>query len=116
MTPKKILFMLALLVITYLFIIFILYKVHKTKDITLNSNKGLKVWLQHKCYSCHKIYGLGGFLAPDLTNVTNRLSFTNFSLLITEGTINMPKFLLSKLELLYLFSFFKSLEPSKNLR
>ena len=30
---------------------------------------GQKVWQKNNCSSCHQIYGLGGYLGPDLTNV-----------------------------------------------
>jgi len=31
--------------------------------------RGASLYQQHNCQSCHQIYGFGGFLGPDLTNV-----------------------------------------------
>ncbi len=30
---------------------------------------GAELWHQHNCQACHQLYGYGGFLGPDLTNV-----------------------------------------------
>lgn len=29
---------------------------------------GKMLWQKHNCQSCHQLYGLGGYLGPDLTN------------------------------------------------
>jgi nitric oxide reductase subunit C len=31
--------------------------------------KGKLLWQKHNCVSCHQLYGLGGYLGPDLTHV-----------------------------------------------
>ena len=31
--------------------------------------KGEKIWQRNNCSACHQIYGLGGYLGPDLTNI-----------------------------------------------
>ena len=31
--------------------------------------RGLDLWREHNCQACHQIYGFGGFLGPDLTNM-----------------------------------------------
>src|SRR5690554_1410938 len=40
-------------------------------DIRLSEKalQGQNLWLKNNCNSCHQIYGLGGYLGPDLTNV-----------------------------------------------
>jgi len=32
-----------------------------------NINKGKKIFQQYNCTSCHQLYGLGGYLGPELT-------------------------------------------------
>lgn len=29
---------------------------------------GLRTWQEQNCQSCHQLYGLGGYMGPDLTN------------------------------------------------
>ena len=31
-------------------------------------SKGKAIYQQYNCQSCHQVYGLGGYLGPDLTN------------------------------------------------
>lgn len=35
--------------------------------------RGRMLWHRHNCQSCHQLYGFGGFLGPDLTNLAQRL-------------------------------------------
>ena len=34
--------------------------------------EGRLVWQKYNCHTCHQLYGLGGYLGPDLTNVYSR--------------------------------------------
>jgi nitric oxide reductase subunit C len=58
---------------------------------------GWKVWQDKNCQSCHQLYGLGGYMGPDLTNVS---SFPGkdagyLKSFIKHGTVRMPDFNLS---------------------
>jgi nitric oxide reductase subunit C len=33
--------------------------------------KGEHLWQQNNCTACHQLYGLGGYLGPDLTNIAS---------------------------------------------
>ena len=58
----------------------------------LNSSamEGKILWQKHNCSSCHQIYGLGGFLGPDLTTVTSRKGQAYAKAIILGGTTRMP--------------------------
>ena len=38
------------------------------------SLEGARAWHQHNCQACHQLYGYGGFLGPDLTNLAGGLT------------------------------------------
>jgi nitric oxide reductase subunit C len=33
--------------------------------------QGKQLWQQLNCQNCHQLYGLGGYMGPDLTTVTS---------------------------------------------
>lgn len=32
---------------------------------------GQEIWQEKNCQSCHQLYGLGGYMGPDLTNIAS---------------------------------------------
>lgn len=52
--------------------------------------QGQIIWQQKKCISCHSIYGLGGHLGPDLTNIIKRRGDDYTRALIRSGNNKMP--------------------------
>ena len=91
-----------ILVITVLVILFSIYNIfiYTSKDIEipieLNSqaSKGQQLWQDNNCWSCHQIYGLGGYLGPDLTNIySNPNKGESFiKAFLNTGVKAMPKF------------------------
>jgi len=73
--------------------------------------EGRLVWQKHNCHVCHQLYGLGGFLGPDLTNVADKGYFYMDAFLKT-GTASMPSFDLSEEETKQLFEFLKATNAS----
>lgn len=75
---------------------------------------GKLVWQKYNCQSCHQLYGLGGYLGPDLTNVmSNPLKGEYVArLMIRSGTRQMPAYHLSKQEMNELVEFLKSADAS----
>lgn len=67
-------------------------------------SKGRLVWQQYNCHTCHQLYGLGGFLGPDLTNVSQKgkLYLESF---LKLGPNSMPSYQLSKEEIDLLYNF-----------
>lgn len=73
--------------------------------------KGKEVWQKYNCSACHQVYGLGGFLGPDLTNVYAKGPGYITSFLLS-GTRVMPNFELSKQEVEDLLDYFQHLDGS----
>ena len=68
---------------------------------------GWAIWQEKNCQSCHQMYGLGGYLGPDLTNVASD-SFKGEKYLYTfikYGTGRMPNFNLNDSEVNHLVAF-----------
>ncbi|HRE68513.1 MAG TPA: cytochrome c [Cyclobacteriaceae bacterium] len=83
---------------------------HATSDV----EAGKSIWQQNNCVACHQIYGLGGFLGPDLTNVHSaKLKGPEYiKAFVRNGTGVMPAFDLSETELNQLVSFFEHIDAS----
>jgi nitric oxide reductase subunit C len=75
---------------------------------------GWKVWQQNNCQSCHQIYGLGGYMGPDLTNVVSDSGESKQYLqtFIKYGTGKMPDFHLSDSEVNNLVAFLHWIDKS----
>ena len=55
---------------------------------------GEKLWQDNNCTACHQLYGLGGYLGPDLTNITSNPSKGReyVKIFLNSGVKSMPKF------------------------
>lgn len=76
--------------------------------------RGKMIWQQHNCHTCHQIYGLGGYLGPDLTNVVSRPGYSEAYLkgIIQSGVKQMPGFTLSESEMDDLLYFLRALDET----
>jgi nitric oxide reductase subunit C len=77
-----------------------------------NSHDGKLVWQKYNCNACHQVYGLGGYLGPDLTNIYSRKGPAYISAYITSGNITMPKYKIDVNEMESLLHFFKSIDAT----
>ena len=71
------------------------------ESYTESAQEGKMVFHKYNCISCHQIYGLGGYMGPDLTNVmTSQGKGRPYaSAFIKAGTAKMPQFDLTENEL-----------------
>ncbi|RKZ49673.1 MAG: hypothetical protein DRR16_13955 [Candidatus Parabeggiatoa sp. nov. 3] len=69
--------------------------------------QGLNIWRRENCQACHKIHGFGGFLGPDLTNVTQRLSENSLHYRLDQRGYLMPAFHLPQPERLAVIEYLK---------
>jgi nitric oxide reductase subunit C len=62
---------------------------------------GKQLWQKHNCISCHQLYGLGGFLGPDLTNAISdkKRGKVYTTALLRSGGNRMPNFHFSENEI-----------------
>lgn len=80
----------------------------------IHAMEGKKIWQQKNCTACHQIYGLGGFLGPDLTNIYSATGKgpAYIKAFVRGGTNVMPSFEMSEEELEYLIAFLKDVDAS----
>jgi len=62
------------------------------QELSAQARQGLDIWRRHNCQVCHQIYGFGGFLGPDLTNIMSRRPGEDWSPILTVGRKQMPAF------------------------
>lgn len=81
---------------------------------TTQALDGWKTWQQNNCQSCHQIYGLGGYMGPDLTNELSDSTKSEkyIRTFIKYGTGKMPNFNLSDSEVNNLMAFLKWVDKS----
>ncbi len=105
---------LTILISGFLFYSFFLYSATSVKAIvvTKETAQGKILWQQYNCNSCHQIYGLGGYLGPDLTNVYSRRGQEYIKAFLRYGTNVMPNFNLRENEITELLAFLKNIDAS----
>jgi len=69
---------------------------------------GIDVWRSKNCEACHAIFGLGGHIGPDLTNVYSRKSEAYLDMVLKKGFLNMPNLELSLTERKQLINYLKA--------
>jgi nitric oxide reductase subunit C len=79
---------------------------------------GWNTWQDKNCQSCHQLYGLGGYLGPDLTNVAADplKNDAYLQVFIKNGTGKMPNFNLTDTEVSDLIAFLKWVDKSGSSR
>lgn len=82
-------------------------------DATLAA-QGRLVWQKYNCQSCHQLYGLGGYLGPDLTNVYSLPGKGEpvIRAFLKAGVAPMPVFNLSEEEIAELAAFLRAADAS----
>jgi nitric oxide reductase subunit C len=105
-----------LLILAYFCYSFLVYtkSAKETEQPTDQAIAGLSIWQSRNCQACHQLYGLGGYMGPDLTNIisdsTKGALFAK-SLLIA-GSPRMPNFNLSETDITNLLAFLSWVDKS----
>ena len=71
--------------------------------------KGKSLYQKHNCQSCHQLYGLGGYLGPDLTTAYSdkKRGDKYIRALLQSGGNRMPNFNFSKENIDQLIAYLK---------
>lgn len=87
----------VVLTITFLSYSLYLYSSLPVQDApyAVEVDRGKAIWQQYNCAACHQVYGLGGYLGPDLTNEYSLRGPDIIKALISTGTNTMPAFALN---------------------
>lgn len=113
-TDKYKIGLMAILVAGFISYSIFIYSATPVKNtiVTAETAQGKLLWQQHNCGSCHQVYGLGGYLGPDLTNVYSRRSQGYIKAFLKSGTNVMPDFNLKENEMGALLAFLKNIDAS----
>lgn len=76
------------------------------------ADKGKMLWQQYNCGACHQVYGLGGYLGPDLTNSYSKRGAPYIRAFLANGTNIMPNYHLTETEIKELTEYLKNLDAS----
>jgi len=65
-----------------------------TPKMTALAIEGEKLYQTNNCTACHQLFGLGGYLGPDLTNIISAKNKGSFYVkaFLNSGIKSMPKF------------------------
>lgn len=105
---------LVLFVAAYLIYSFTLYTSLPVKQCLVDkrAENGKLVWQKYNCNSCHQLYGLGGYIGPDLTNVYSKRSEAFIKAFLKNGTTAMPNFNINDYEMDCLLKYFNTIDNS----
>jgi nitric oxide reductase subunit C len=117
MKPRKYLFILLLLSTIFLVYNFFIYtdsSAYGNVHLSEKAVRGENLWLKNNCNSCHQIYGLGGYLGPDLTNVYSFRQNNDAYLkaMFNSGIKTMPLFQFNESEKEELLQFLKEVDQT----
>ncbi len=85
-----------------------------TPKLSKKEIKGQVLWQKNNCWACHQIYGLGGYLGPDLTNImSNPVKGENYVKgFINSGVKSMPKYNFTEKEKDQIIAFLKAVDQT----
>lgn len=75
---------------------------------------GKLLYQKYNCSACHQIYGLGGYLGPELTTIisihNHQEEYSRF--ILQHGSLRMPDFHLRESEINELMEFLKYIDTT----
>lgn len=85
-----------------------------SKELTEEARTGKLIFQKYNCIACHQLYGLGGYMGPDLTNIiSTKGKGENYARAFIEfGTQKMPNFEMSHGEINELLAYLKYVDKT----
>lgn len=109
-------FLAVLIILFAIYNVTVYTKTNPESDLLLSREaiKGEDLWQQNNCFSCHQLYGLGGYLGPDLTNTysTEGKGEAYIKAFLNSGIKTMPKFNFSEEEQSHLVAFLREVDQT----
>ncbi len=116
MNPKFLFISLSIIFIGFSISVYLMpLKQHeKNKFNKWEAVQGRLIWQENNCHVCHQLYGLGGFLGPDLTNVYAKFNENEelLKMFFKGGIKQMPNYSFSQKESKLLIEFLKQCNQS----
>ncbi len=96
-------FVIAILLALFGFYNYVVYNTDgyvAVEKLSPTAVKGQQLFQSNRCWSCHQLYGLGGYLGPDLTNIySSEGKGPNYiKAFLNSGVKSMPQFNFSEEE------------------
>lgn len=111
-----------MIVLVSLIVIFIIYNrlIYSSESyspsiaLSPKAIKGQNLWQSNNCWSCHQIYGLGGYLGPDLTNIYSHPNKgpDYINAFLNSGIKSMPYFNFTEVEKEAIIEYLKVIDQS----
>ena len=110
---KRVFIALLIVYCCYSFLVYA-YSARVTAPPSAEALAGFDIWQSKNCQACHQVYGLGGYMGPDLTNIisdTTKGPLYAFAF-IKLGSPKMPNFNFSDTEANKIIAFLKWVDKS----
>ncbi|MBS1778831.1 MAG: cytochrome c [Bacteroidetes bacterium] len=79
---------------------------------SIEIQQGQNLWQAQNCQACHQLYGLGGYMGPDLTNTISTRGSKYVETYIRYGTGRMPNLHLADSEIKSIIAFLSWVDSS----
>ena len=102
--------LIAVLTLSFIVQSVLVYSDDRQEPLSEDALAGRLLWHRNGCQVCHQIYGQGGFLGPDLTNVASNIDRPRLESLLTMGSGQMPPYGFSSQEVSQMASYLEALD------
>lgn len=114
---KPYLYVIAILLVAFGLYNYVVYNTESyipTEKLTSEAVRGQQLFQNNRCWSCHQLYGLGGYLGPDLTNIYSdeKKGSSYIKAFLNSGVKSMPQFHFDEAEKNALVEYLKQVDQT----